>query len=243
MGWRSCRIGSPIPSWTRSIEPVSGPCSARGRPDPCSEPSLAVAAVVAVRRIGGASLHDPARTSPRIGGPSRQPVRASRGRRASTPSATPTRRGVTVAGRPEPRADVDQGRPRWALDTASRLAWRSLRAGRRGLRRGQHIHRRRRAGRRTWDPDPGYVELLRGHVRELAGATSSGGGTPRMGRTITNKPPSRRETSCGSSVHPLRPRRRRPSRAVSSRSASGPPGSWPRSIPTSTGRLDRLQAG
>ena len=47
---------------------------------------------------------------------------------------------------------------------------------------------------------------------------------PEEGRTSAASPRSPRETSCGSSVHPLRPRTRRPSRVASRRSASGPVG-------------------
>ena len=130
-----------------------------------SRTTLAAAVVVAVVALGGAFFVIQ-RGQPAIGGPSPS---ASASASASQPAvvARAPRRHRAPRSSPSPVAQsLELTWTKVALDRAlagSRLARRSVRPGRRGLRRGQHIHRRRElAVLQPGDPDPGYVELLTG---------------------------------------------------------------------------------
>ncbi len=119
-----------------------------------SRTTLAAAAVVAVVALGGAFFLIQ-RGQPVFGGPEpvgqcerqREPAR----RRWPERHADPERRGLTIAGEPESRADVDQRSP-WmgATPTVAWLGDRFVLVDER-LRRCQHIHRRRDAGK-PWIP-------------------------------------------------------------------------------------------
>ena len=135
------------------------------RPRPMSRATLAAAAVVAV--VARSAFFMIQRGQPAVIGPAPTASPSARPSQPAVvvPTATPPteRRGGTVAGRPEPeltwtKVDLDRRSPR------GRLAWRSIRAGRQGLRCRLHIHRRHRPGKscKLAIADPGYVDLLRG---------------------------------------------------------------------------------
>ena len=111
-------------------------------------------------------------------------------------------------------------------DRRARLDRRSLRAGRRGLRRGAHLHRRPGPGRPcSLATLPGAMSTCSGGPSRAGRTPPSGGGTRRIVRAdIRRQPPITARDIVQTVRSPARRLRRRPSRAGSSRSASDPRG-------------------
>ena len=220
--------------------------SARGT-RPMTRTTLAAAVVVAMVALGGAFFviqRACPRSSAQTRRPGEPPARASpptRSERDADPDADRARSPSPLT--PEPRADVVEGHPRRAL-AADRLAWRSLRAGRRGLRRGPYIHRRLDLAVLQPAIPTRATPSCSGDVRDLAGRgrrlVEPGGWAGLHEQAPDHRARHRADRPSTRCAHG----RRRPSRAGSGRSASGLPGSWPsvHSAPR-LGRLGRLQAG
>ena len=152
-------------------------------------------------------------------------------------------RAVTAARQPEPRPDLDRDRPPECR--ACRLAGRSIRPGRRRLRRGQHIERRRElAAPQPGDPYPGNHEAQGGFASwedDVVGWWNARESRAGHRRSDPAALPSRRP--CGPSAAGGARGRRRPSMVRSGRSASGPWAWWPRPLQARLGRLGRHEAG
>ena len=144
---------------------------------------------------------------------------------------------VAIADPCQPQPDMDEGRPSMRSRRVSRGSAIASCSSTRSRARSAPPPMAR-TGRPCNPATPTRATSTCSKGPSRAGRTApSGGGTRRIMKVLTSRAHRRSPlgTSCRSSIRPRRPLRRRRSRAGSSRSASDPRASSPRSTPTSTG--------